>query len=372
MSKQSDCTASSPTIINQWLYSIFPSIIDAISEYKAGPVNIEQGAEAPLVEEKFKFMKQLATRLAPAESEEQGRALAQKHSTLNRYTDRIGFGHSRVILDESVIGHSYINASFLQPSPLCSSEVYQQFRTEKVGDTEKETASFSKPKYIASQAPLPRTFSHFWFMVWQYDVSLLVTLVDVEFRRCEQFWPDSSRPILPFDNLGLKVRLISEQNIFKHDIVERVFILSYGTSEKLVRQVHYRTWPDHDVPPSMQVMDVLLKATRSHGSASFGGILCKNWTLVSDAPVLVHCSAGIGRTGTFCVIDSLIDDIADCSSNTNNQESASWEVLASDLPLMDPVIERIIQFRHQRKGMVQTRSQLAYIYRFLAHYYSVS
>lgn len=306
--------------------------------------------------------------------------ISNKYKHLNRYKDRIPCkyrlfeknylqvlfvdDYSRVrvkISDED----DYINASFLlHPN-----------------DSNLDGSAL-KRVYIATQAPIPNTFSRFWTMVLEQKVSTIVCLVDLEHRRCEKYWPDSSDPIMTLES-GLTVTFISENFVNgSSEILERSFNVQLDNqNSQTVRQIHYRTWPDFGIPESFDQIKILIETINPeiYGSTSGQGLSIRN----ASSNIVVHCSAGIGRTGTFCVIDSIIRFLYVAkNSSTDGRDNCYGEdadILDSssclklsknsldnnEYLLLDPVMHAILVFRSQRKGMVETSSQFDFIYRFL-------
>ncbi|KAG0058141.1 hypothetical protein BGZ89_001523 [Linnemannia elongata] len=187
----------------------------------------------------------------------------------NRYNNIWPYDHSRVKLTEIDAGHDdYINASFLTP-PL------------------------SRKSYIATQGPLPSTFQDFWKTAWEQNSRVVVMLTrEQEMGRikCHQYWPSSQHPLmefLPDPTIGtILVRQMKLQHIHRPDEPARS-----------ITQIQYTGWPDFGVPETpLEVLRVIQLANEHNVPASAG-------------PMIVHCSAGCGRTGAFCVIDSILTEL---------------------------------------------------------------
>nr|UUA79747.1 tyrosine-protein phosphatase non-receptor type 12 [Octopus vulgaris] len=228
----------------------------------------------------------------------------------NRYKDIIPYDATRVKLKSvpNVPGSDYINANYIQ-------------------------SAVSGHGYIACQGPLPNTVADFWRMIMELDVETVVMGCKEEEGnkpKCERYWPKDSEGKL-FGNI--EVKLINE---IKHssDFIVRQMTATQGDTVQHITQLHLAEWPDHGVPDVedqtsiLQTIQMLGERVRPH------------------VPVVVHCSAGCGRTGTICAIDF------------------AQNLLKSNKITPDFSLCEIIKFmRTQRQSMVQTPDQYQ-----LAHY----
>lgn len=222
----------------------------------------------------------------------------------NRFRNVLPYDFNRVCLTGP---HSYINASHI---------------TAPVGEEECH--------YIACQGPLPLTSEHFWQMVWEHDVSVIMMLtLDVEARKvkCHRYWPDCTETPLFVCDSQLKVSLAESQTLEHFDIKE--IEIEKVTSGELKRVYHlnYTTWPDHGVPSSpVPILQFLQLGHVYHTSG----------------PLVVHCSAGIGRTGALITIDialARLESEGKCD-----------------------IFEIVKDLRRQRQGMIQTKDQYLLCY----------
>ncbi|XP_063219450.1 tyrosine-protein phosphatase non-receptor type 12-like [Bacillus rossius redtenbacheri] len=228
----------------------------------------------------------------------------------NRYKDILPFDSSRVKLTEyvGVPGSNYINANFIR-------------------------GASGSPAYIASQGPLPHTVNDFWRMVVEWDVHVIVMACSVEEagkHKCEKYWVENEEE-KQFGNVS--VQLVNAC-IVCPDYLVRTLLIKYPTSdsdpsivERKVCQYHYVAWPDHGVPSKVRPLVDMVRKVRE--------------TQVSETlPVLVHCSAGCGRTGTICAIDYV------------------WGLLRSGRLTKDFSLFNLVRrMRKQRIAMVQTKEQ---------------
>lgn len=317
----------------------------------------------------------------------------------NRYNNIWPFEHARVRLQGRPEGScDYVNASHVK-------------------------ASRSNKQYIASQGPLPATFDDFWSVIWDHDVRVIVMLTaesEGGQLKCHPYW--SSREYGP-----LKLKVLSEKKVSldtkrrrasstdQRDsgrrraattvdtspilpatlpaveapyAVVRKFTLAHSSHPfspiREITQVHYSSWPDFGAPASPAHLLGLVELSNSLQKAS----AAPTQSTRSDAPenvenprpVLVHCSAGCGRTGTFCTIDSVIDMLKRQRKETKSgvtpmegvssrddymgqrKEPSSAEgdwVFNQNIDLVEKTVE---EFRKQRLSMVQNLQQFVLCY----------
>ncbi|XP_033109523.1 tyrosine-protein phosphatase non-receptor type 9-like [Anneissia japonica] len=198
----------------------------------------------------------------------------------NRYSNVPCFDHSRVKLETSHdLSSDYINANYVD-------------------------GFMQKHAFIAAQGPLPNTVNDFWKMIWQENVFVIVMTTQTEERgltKCSQYWPTAPHLTLKFGDFtidNLKVDIKNDYTV--------TTLLVNNSKIGMCRNVahfHFTGWPDFGVPTSaatiLQFRDEIRQNQRE-AVASMGSY----WTgHPGGPPILVHCSAGIGRTGTFCAID---------------------------------------------------------------------
>lgn len=233
----------------------------------------------------------------------------------NRYKDILPFDFSRVILSEYVgtAGSDYINANFIR-------------------------GASGSPAYIASQGPLPHTVNDFWRMVVECEVHVIIMACNEDEagkHKCEKYWVDREGEVKQFGMV--RIRLIQGSDVCP-DFSVRTIKLEYTnkdstTEERTVCQFHYSAWPDHGVPPSVRPLLDMVRLVRD--------------TQASETlPVLVHCSAGCGRTGTICAIDYV------------------WGLLRAGKLTKDFSLHTLVrEMRKQRVAMVQTTEQYILVHR---------
>ncbi|GAB0189993.1 receptor-type tyrosine-protein phosphatase eta [Grus japonensis] len=191
----------------------------------------------------------------------------------NRYNNVLPYDISRVKLsDQSSPTDDYINANYMP-------------------------GYNSKKAFIAAQGPLPNTIEDFWRMIWEkniYSIVMLTKCVEQARTKCEQYWPDNQSK-----NYGdIIVTKVSEIDLPEWTIRDFTVEKSNTTESHTVRQFHFTSWPDHGVPETTDLLINFRHLVHEYSSQN-----------PIDSPTLVHCSAGVGRTGTFIAIDRLIQQI---------------------------------------------------------------
>ncbi|NXW74743.1 PTPRJ phosphatase, partial [Hirundo rustica] len=191
----------------------------------------------------------------------------------NRYNNVLPYDISRVKLSNQSSGTGdYINANYMP-------------------------GYNSKKAFIAAQGPLPNTIEDFWQMVWQksiYSIVMLTKCVEQARTKCEQYWPDKQ----PKSYGDIIVTMVSEFVLPEWTIRDFTVEKSNTPESHTVRQFHFTSWPDHGVPETTDLLINFRHLVHEYNSQN-----------PVDSPTLVHCSAGVGRTGTFIAIDRLIQQM---------------------------------------------------------------
>uniref|UniRef100_A0A671PA41 protein-tyrosine-phosphatase n=1 Tax=Sinocyclocheilus anshuiensis TaxID=1608454 RepID=A0A671PA41_9TELE len=248
------------------------------------------------------------------ESIDPGQQFTWEHSNLevnkpkNRYANVIAYDHTRVILapTDGIMGSDYINANYIDG-----------FRKQNA--------------YIATQGPLPETFGDIWRMVWEQRAASVVMMTKLEEKsriKCDQYWPSRGT-----DTFGaVQVALLDTMELATFCV--RTFSLhKSGCNERReVRQFQFTAWPDHGVPEYPTPFLAFLRRVKACNPPDAG-------------PVIVHCSAGVGRTGCFIVIDAMLERI-------RHERTVD-------------VYGHVTLMRSQRNYMVQTEDQYGFIHEAL-------
>ncbi|XP_062318700.1 receptor-type tyrosine-protein phosphatase eta [Osmerus eperlanus] len=199
-------------------------------------------------------------------------ALAVENKPKNRYNNVLPYDSSRVRLSTQGSGFDdYINANYIP-------------------------GYNSRKEFIAAQGPLPVTVDQFWRMIWEKNVLTLVMLTRCNEQgrvKCEEYWPADTKH---FENIT--VTTTSELPL--EDWTIREFdVKNVKTAEtRSVRHFHFTAWPDHGVPETTELLINFRHLVREHMDQ-----------FSRHSPTIVHCSAGVGRTGTFIAIDRLLFQI---------------------------------------------------------------
>ncbi|NXC44541.1 PTPRJ phosphatase, partial [Penelope pileata] len=191
----------------------------------------------------------------------------------NRYNNVLPYDISRVKLSNpSSATDDYINANYMP-------------------------GYSSKKAFIAAQGPLPNTIEDFWRMIWEkniYSIVMLTKCVEQARTKCEQYWPDKQ----PKSYGDVIVTMVSEVVLPEWTIRDFNVENASTLESRTVRQFHFTSWPDHGVPETTDLLINFRHLVHEYSSQN-----------PIDSPALVHCSAGVGRTGTFIAIDRLIQQI---------------------------------------------------------------
>ncbi|XP_054706437.1 tyrosine-protein phosphatase Lar-like isoform X2 [Uloborus diversus] len=210
------------------------------------------------------------------ESIEPGQQFTWENSNLeinkpkNRYANVIAYDHSRVVLQplDGIMGSDYINANY------CDG-----YRRHKA--------------YIATQGPLPETFCDFWRMIWEQRCATIVMMTKLEERtriKCDQYWPNRGT-----ETYGVMYVSFADVQELASYCIRTFYLQRVGFPEKReVRQFQFTAWPDHGVPDHPTAFLTFLRRVQAMNPIDVG-------------PIVVHCSAGVGRTGCFIVIDSMLE-----------------------------------------------------------------
>ncbi|VDM23536.1 unnamed protein product [Toxocara canis] len=246
-----------------------------------------------------------------------------KYFCKNRYRDIIPYDRNRVRLSSPKLsegagvdggGEGYINASYIHVPP-------------------------ADAKYIAAQAPMSTTL-HDWFaMIRENDVAVVVMLcklVELGKAKCERYWPEEVGTEGEFGDVMV---CVEEETHYEEYCSRRLRLKWSDGEQRSVQQLHYSEWPDHGCPESEHhVLQMIELFDKLHYQQP-------------EKPVLVHCSAGCGRTGTIIAANVI-------------RELINAQTIANDLKIYDLVM----QLRTQRVSMVQTPEQYQFLHKLVRHY----
>ncbi|XP_071118281.1 receptor-type tyrosine-protein phosphatase T-like [Haliotis cracherodii] len=222
----------------------------------------------------------------------------------NRYTSFYPYDKNRV--DLSILpgdpSSTYINASYING-----------FKTDMA--------------YIAAQAPTESTMKDFWRMIWEKKcgkIVMITRLVEKGKDKCEQYWR-VKRPFV----IGDLTITFARRETRSHYIIREFSVKERQTEEsRIITQFHFVAWPDHSVPDVTSLLEFIWHVRKA--------------PTCQDGPLLVHCSAGIGRSGTYIALDYHLDKI-----QTDDEVD---------------IFDFVCKLRDQRKGMIQTKKQYECVY----------
>uniref|UniRef100_A0A4W5RUJ4 protein-tyrosine-phosphatase n=1 Tax=Hucho hucho TaxID=62062 RepID=A0A4W5RUJ4_9TELE len=236
-------------------------------------------------------------------------ALLPENRGKNRYNNILPYDSTRVKLsyvDDDPCS-DYINASYIPGN---------NFRRE----------------YIATQGPLPGTKDDFWKMVWEqnvHNVVMVTQCVEKGRVKCDHYWPFDQDPLYYGD---LIVQMLSESVLPEWTIREfKICSEDQLNYSKVVRQFHYTVWPDHGVPETTQSLIQFVRTVRDYINRTSG-----------SGATVAHCSAGVGRTGTFISLDRVLQQL--------------------DTKDTVDIYGAVFDLRLHRSHMVQTECQYAYLH----------
>jgi len=232
----------------------------------------------------------------------------------NRYDNIAAYDHSRVILkyDCKQKKSDYINAS------ICQGYNYLNDNTTR---------------YISTQGPIPNTFNDYWHMIWQERINIILMVTNLKENdrvKCHQYWPSCGQT--RYGGVAVTLDKIDKTA----DYVTRTFIIEKVSTkeQRTIRQFHFVSWPDHGVPDYPTALLSLRRRVRFYHDAS--------------SPLLVHCSAGVGRSGCFILIDAMLEQI----DNTGTVD----------------VFNYLKYLRSRRINMVQTFEQYIFAHTAILEY----
>uniref|UniRef100_A0A8C6PP97 Receptor-type tyrosine-protein phosphatase F n=1 Tax=Nothobranchius furzeri TaxID=105023 RepID=A0A8C6PP97_NOTFU len=226
----------------------------------------------------------------------------------NRYANVIAYDHSRIILTsvDGVPASTYINANYIDG-----------YRKQNA--------------YIATQGPLPETLCDFWRMVWEQRTCTIVMMTHLEEKsriKCEQYWPSRGT-----ETYGMiQVTILDTVELATYVMRTFTFYKNGSSEKREVLQFQFLGWPDHGVPEYPTTTLAFLQKVRACNPPDAG-------------PIIVHCSAGVGRTGCFIVIDAMLERM-------KHEKSVD-------------IYGHVTCMRAQRNYMVQTEDQYIFIHEAL-------
>ncbi|KAM3715932.1 Receptor-type tyrosine-protein phosphatase kappa [Dirofilaria immitis] len=240
--------------------------------------------------------------------------ITNQNSGRNRYRNVVCLDNSRVKLSNHPSGNDYIHANYI-------------------------STPFSERRFICTQAPLDSTIYDFWFMIIQERVEYIIMLtnfIEKGYTKSTLYFPSEANQTINYNGILVKCLRCERRMDFECDVWERSLMIKLsGMKTIMVTHFHWTDWPDHGIPNSYSCPLHLLEVVR-----------------MSFSPIVLHCSAGIGRTGCLVLIELVLEKLL-CK-----QTCADMSILLADL-------------RKQRANLIQNNIQYLYVYRTLLHYFAL-
>jgi len=246
--------------------------------------------------------------------------VGNKGAKINRHNDILPYAFNAVPLDLNITEKNldnYINASYID------------------GPIKKESKLF-----IATQGPLKETIPSFWKMIYNHKIKLVIMLsngLEEVDGRSAIYWPKEKGSPLNFDENNLSVELISEEEIITNSLILKKFKIN---NELEVKQMHIICWPDHGMPQDQNLANEMVDTMISYIKNERNG--------EKKSPIVVHCSAGVGRTGTVIAIYVIVI----CLEYLKKLKK----------PLVMNVFNVVRKLREQRYSLVTDTDQYKFIY----------
>ncbi|KAJ1359430.1 hypothetical protein KIN20_018155 [Parelaphostrongylus tenuis] len=294
------------------------TVITGVNTNKSRPVEILDFADhvrMMAVDSGFRFSEEYEILRNVGCGQTYNAAELPSNKSKNRFTNILPYDHSRVklvqITDEE--GADYVNANYIP-------------------------GFSSRREFIAAQGPLPTTRDAFWQMAWEQGCTAIIALtkcVEKGRDKCHQYWPESEHSTVVYGDI--EVTLLNESSFDEFTIRElRLRRVHNQAQSWILQQFHYMAWPDFGVPEHPQGIIRFAMMFRSRIPHS-----------AHNKPTVVHCSAGVGRSGTFIAIDRLL------------------QTLQIERPI--DIFGIVHEMRLERCHMVQNEQQYIFIHHCILH-----
>ncbi|XP_033858268.3 tyrosine-protein phosphatase non-receptor type 18-like isoform X1 [Acipenser ruthenus] len=234
----------------------------------------------------------------------------KENTKKNRYKDILPYDQTRVTLLSDHGSSDYINASFIK-------------------------GALENHCYIATQGPLSHTVVDLWRMIWQYKVKVCIMAcreIELGKKKCERYWADHSETAI----FGDFVITNLDESRSNEEVIIRMLSVQCQGEVRTLSHFQYTAWPDHGIPSDCDGILDMMEEVHSRQAGD-------------TAPILIHCSAGCGRTGVICAVDYIRDLLL-------------TERITASFSIWDIVLE----IRKQRPSAVQTKEQYEFVYHTVA------
>ena len=297
-------------------------------------------------------------------------AKKKENKPLNRYINIFPYDYNRIVLKEPVNERDYLNGSYIN-----SPENLKEFNPElkKLLDLSK----YDNIQFLATQGPLPHTCEHQWQAVFDNNVDIIIMLTRVvegsketnnEKPKCEQYWP-SVKEQCQYQHMcrhgKFEIMVVDEEEVRPNLIKTDLYLIDTESrnidDEKLVTHLQYTGWPDFGAPEETSEIIDLVKDVRK--------MIKDNKEKDNNYSILTHCSAGVGRTGTFIALYKLMEEIDEkLEMHLEQVEDKSKKRTSTDPLKRLNVFQTVLSLRRKRVEMVQSYAQYNYLYACVADY----
>ena len=292
-----------------------------------------------------------------------------ENKPLNRYTNIFPYDHNRIILEDPVCDSNYINGSYINRPTDSLKDFNPELR--KMLDLSK----YDNIKFIATQGPLSKTCEHHWQAIFDNDVDIIIMLTKLvegskenqnEKVKCEKYWPSISDQC-QFDHRvrygKFEILIVEEQNVRPNLVKSTLYLMDCESGdihdEKIITHFQYTGWPDFGAPEDTFDIINLVKDVRE--------FIKQNNEKEDHISILTHCSAGVGRTGTFLALYKIMEEI---------DEKLEMHVERTEIKKresIDPlrqlnIFKTVLSLRTKRVEMVQSFAQYKYLHACVADY----
>lgn len=300
--------------------------------------NLGKHISAGLPRREFALLDEDAVRVYSKRTDDFSCAVAPLNFQKNRYGNILPYNQNRVKLAVVDDQSDYVNASYVKLD-----DVLPGFR--------------DKMTYIAASAPIPSTVEDFYRMLWETETFGIVMLTRNEEGgrpKCHQYWPEEKQTQTygPF-----AVTNAEEVEYEKLSFLVRRFVLEKGGESREITQYHYLAWPDHGVPDSSEPLEEIIRLINTQMRARAS--LAKSDAGLKEPTLVAHCSAGIGRTGAFILVHSLLNLLFQDMKEDDEESIERWATRAP--PTLD-FVHLVQHMRNQRTCMISQPEQYEFCY----------
>ena len=282
---------------------------------------------------------------------EAAQARTKQNLHYNRYQNIYPYDYNRIILQTPVAESDYINGSYITGEKSVRRFVPKHLASSNSSDL----SLFSNINFLATQGPLQKTGDQHWQAIYENKVDIIIMLTKViegTKEKCKEYWPSSGA--LPIRSGRFEVSNNDEEKL-RDGVIRRDFLVMDCESqalncEKEVIQFQYLDWPDLGVPEDS---DFLIKVVND-----IREIILEDKSRKDKFTILVHCSAGVGRTGTFLALYKLMEEVDEILKTKGSSTEAQTI----------NIFNVVLSLRSKRVEMVQTWGQYKYLYGSVVRY----